>query len=129
MIRGKGNISEDVGGLAYGIEAVKIAGGIAAPRVVWGDAVIITAEEALGTRKERGPTAVDAARDWLEEFLADGPKEAKALKAAAEASHHTSYALNAAKNALGVVSAKAGFQAPYYWRLPGDHAANESEFG
>jgi hypothetical protein len=126
MVKGKNNIGRDPGGLAYSIEGVDIGGGINAPRIVWGEAVDVSADEALATPKGRPATgAVDAAADWLERLLADGPKPVKDVKAAADAACISEYAFRKAKARLGVVSARTGFQTEFYYSMPGD----DSEFG
>ncbi|MFK4447481.1 replicative DNA helicase [Caballeronia udeis] len=48
LARAKSNIAADTGGVAYGIEIVRIADGIVASQVVWGELIAGTAREILG---------------------------------------------------------------------------------
>ena len=118
MVKGKNNIGSDPGGLAYSIEGVDIGGGINAPRIVWGEPVDVSADEALGKPKGRPPSMVDDAVEWLEGFLAGGPQASKAVKEAAAKACFSKYALERAKALLGIVPQRDGFQGDYVWNLP-----------
>jgi hypothetical protein len=134
MLRGKGNISEDVGGLAYKIEGatVKDSKGrkIESSRIVWGDPVDVTAEDALTPKKGRPESGTGReAAEWLEDFLQEGPQPARVVKGAADDNGFSDYALRQAKSALGIVLQRGGFGGDVTWQLPGDAADELTEFG
>ena len=61
MVRAKGNLSPDPGGLAYRIETTTVGDGIVAPRIVWDGVVNLTAAQALASRG-RGQEAARGGR-------------------------------------------------------------------
>ncbi|MCC7146263.1 MAG: AAA family ATPase [Phycisphaeraceae bacterium] len=113
----KNNIALDQTGLAFtlapsGDQAV----------VAWEDGPIsATADDALGDGSQNGgdDALADACR-WLREFLLDGPKPAKDIKAAALADSITSRTLDRAKSELGVLASRMGFGegSRWVWGMP-----------
>jgi len=113
----KNNLGRDQNGFAYRLE------GEPTPHVEWEPVpVVISADEAVGERRHtRGPEP-DARRDaeaWLLDFLAAGPRPAREVYASASDDGHTRDTIRRAKAALGVQAAKAGYQGPWTWLLPG----------
>ena len=103
---------------------------ISTSRIVWGEPVDVSADDALSPKKGRpNSSAVAEATDWLEGFLQDGPQPSKVVKAAAEDNAFSKYALDEAKTALGIVPKREGFRGDYIWRLPAEADAGETEFG
>ncbi len=116
LLKGKLNIANDPGGLAYKIEGVKITPDITAPRIVWDGRTDITAEEALG--QEGGKqTAADRAMDFLFKLLSDGPIAVSAIKERAEAAGYSWRTIRRARAGLPVKSGKDGFNAGWQWSL------------
>lgn len=118
LLKGKCNIADDPGGLAYKIEGVNITPEITAPRVVWDGTTDITAEEALGQSGERKPTAAERAGDFLARLLSDGPVLASRIQELAEEAGYSWRTITRTKAELGIVSEKDGFDAGWQWRLP-----------
>jgi len=113
----KNNLGRDQNGFAYRLV------GEPTPHVEWEPVpVVISADEAVGERRHtRGPEP-DARRDaeaWLLDFLAAGPRPAREVYASASDDGHTRDTIRRAKAALGVQAAKAGYQGPWTWLLPG----------
>lgn len=121
LVRGKLNIAEDPGGLAYKIEGVTLPSGITAPRVVWDGRTDVTADEALAP--QRKPTAaLDAAETFLFDMLTEGPAEQPKIKERAEGEGHSWASVRRAKKNLGVVSKQIGKNL-WTWTLPEETAS------
>lgn len=120
--RAKSNIGPDGGGFGYHLDVVQVADGIETTMVRWGDALAGTARDLLAAAEQapdqgRGPggDALQACQTFLSKLLADGPKLAIEIKAAAEAECFSEATLRRAKAALGVESARRGGQ--WFWQL------------
>ena len=112
----KNNLASDCGGLAYEI------GGFAdsSPVVAWSsEPVTISADEALASENKRGPSgeALKEAGEWLEKFLASGPKPPNDVREAAQAHGISHGTLRRAFKAIGAKAVKDGFQGPWKWSL------------
>lgn len=116
MLPTKNNLATDQDGFAYRLE------GEPTPHVEWETTpVAMSADEAVGGRGSRGPEP-DARRDaeaWLTDYLAAGPRPAKALYIAASEDGHTKDTIRRAKATLGVQATKTGYQGAWVWLLPG----------
>ncbi|MFZ5483696.1 MAG: AAA family ATPase [Pseudomonadota bacterium] len=120
--RAKSNIGPDGGGFGYHLDVVQVADGIETTMVRWGDPLTGTARDLLAAAEQapdqgqghRGD-AIQACQAFLANLLADGPKLAIEIKAAAEAECFSDATLRRAKAALGVESARKGNQ--WYWQL------------
>lgn len=116
MLPAKNNLATDLDGFAYRLE------GEPTPHVEWETMpVAMSADEAVGGRRSRGPEP-DARRDaeaWLMDYLAAGPRPAKALYIAASEDGHTKDTIRRAKATLGVQATKTGYQGAWVWLLPG----------
>lgn len=116
MLAAKNNLATDLDGFAYRLE------GEPTPHVEWeAQPVAMSADEAVGGRASRGPEP-DARRDaeaWLMDYLASGPRPAKALYIAASEDGHTKDTIRRAKATLGVQATKTGYQGAWVWLLPG----------
>jgi putative DNA primase/helicase len=116
----KNNIGNDESGLAFSVESHSLPGGIETSRVSWeGEPVTITADEAMapqGDPEER--SALDDAKEFLNNLLADGPVSSKQLKGDAEGAGHSWQTIRRAQKALGIEAHKEGMKGPWLWRLP-----------
>ncbi|MGE3241920.1 MAG: AAA family ATPase [Pirellulales bacterium] len=124
----KNNMLSEVSGLAFTIEA-RGEGGAAV--VCWSDEVVTrSTDEVLAERPgwiDRSGQERRDAVEWLREFLATGPQEARAVRSAAEA-HGIGYATlrRAFREAGGVaVREGAGVPARWRWQLKVAEAAEE----
>jgi hypothetical protein len=59
---------------------------------------------------------------WLRAVLAGGPLPQPRIKADAEAAGYSWATVRRAKDRLGIVPAKTGFDGGWVWRLPGDRS-------
>lgn len=116
----KNNIGNDQSGLAFCVESHSLAGGIETSRVSWeGEPVAITADEAMspqGDPEER--SALDDAKEFLSNLLADGPVSSRIIKGDAEGAGHSWQTVRRAQKALGIEAQKEGMKGPWLWRLP-----------
>jgi putative DNA primase/helicase len=116
----KNNIGSDQTGLAFAVEGITLPGGIETSRVVWErEPVMTSAEEAFApdlNREDR--TAVDEAKEFLAELLADGPVSSKQIHKDAEGAGHSWSAIRRAQSALAVEAVKESMKGGWTWRLP-----------
>src|SRR5207245_2348380 len=112
----KQNLSADAGGgLAFRIEA---QGNV--PRLVWEPgAVAQTANDVLGNLDmQQDQSERREAREWLKDFLGDGPVAVKRIQGEAKAAGGWSWmTVRRAKDDLGVIASKSGYQGKWEWRL------------
>jgi hypothetical protein len=89
------------------------------PRVAWEETPTgASADDVLsGSRGGAAHGATAEAAAWLREHLADGPQEARTIKAAAKADGIDARTLERAKVRLGVIAGKAGMVTGWTWRL------------
>lgn len=115
----KNNIAPDTGGLGYRIEP---GGANGCPTVCWEpDPVHIAADDALaGDRGEGGDGALEEAKAWLRDALANGARPAKEVKQEAESDGIKPRTLDRAKKALGLISTREGYasEGRWVWSLP-----------
>jgi hypothetical protein len=118
----KGNLAAPADSLAYRLEAAAIGSDPPAPtvRLVWEGPTPHTAASLLAARHNaaRGPesTAVAEAQDFLREALADAPRSASDVEAAARERGVSHATLKRARKALGVVAWKLGPAEGGGWR-------------
>jgi len=117
----KNNLGPKAAGIGYRIQSGTSSKGIATSGICWDSLpVTITATEALRASSEgtrRGHTQAEAV-EFLEEELADGPKDAQGMKAKADDKGITSRTLARARAKLNIVAEKDGFSGGWQWRLP-----------
>jgi len=117
---GKNNLAKMPGGLNYSIVGVKIVDledeiGV----VAWSQGeVAITADDLLGEQVATTDALLDA-KEWLSDWLANGPKPGKETEEAASKAEIKPRTLRRAKRALDVRSFRSGFQGPTNWELAG----------
>lgn len=82
--------------------------------------VSVTADDALSAEPTADRSERDDAADWLQQLLADGPVESKAVRKLAGENGHTWTTVRRAKLELGIRARKQGFRdgAGWYWYLP-----------
>lgn len=115
----KNNIGPMAAGLGYWIVAHDLGNGIVSSGIEWDqEPVAVTANEALRASGAGAPGAVDEAKEFLEQFLADGPHTATEVREAAEANGIAKRTLARAKKELGVISEKGDFEGGWSWSLP-----------
>jgi hypothetical protein len=126
----KTNIGSKPLGLTYLVQKTWITAPetgeeIETSRICWGTQHIDeSADEALGDPTE--PTHKDEAIDFLRKILANGPVTVAAIEAEAQAARllgesqsiSQSKPFRSARNALGIVTEKAGLETGWVWMLP-----------
>jgi putative DNA primase/helicase len=123
----KNNLGKKAAGLGYHFEERTVSKGIAASHVSWDSSpVTVTADEAMRNDGADSRRRADA-KAFLLEYLQDGPAEADAIKAAAEREKFSARTLRRAREELGIVTRKAGFQGKWIWQLPDNVAWRRSQ--
>ena len=103
LVRAKGNLSPDPGGLAYRIETTTIGDGIVAPRIVWDGEVSLNAAQALAPPDDDKRPREEAV-EWLTGYLGDCARpSADAIKEASKVGIKER-TLERARRQLGVVA-------------------------
>ncbi len=110
----KQNLSASAGGLAFRIEAQNNV-----PRLAWEPgAVALAANEVLGNvDMQQDQSERREAKEWLQDFLTDGPVAVKKIQQEAKAAGLSWMTVRRAKEALPVVASKSGYQGKWEWRL------------
>ena len=90
-----------------------------------GDAKAILAEAEADPAGDGG--ASSEARDWLLDFLADGPRSVKELQAAARDAGQAWRTVKRVKRSLGVLARKSSMKGGWEWLLPGPEAEGGHE--
>jgi len=123
----KHNVTEQrIPAIAYQFEVIDVGDQIKAPRIVWGQPVDITADEALAaTSTARGQQSNVAT--FLLDILANGPVPKTIIEERATVRGFSKDQLDRAKKKMGVVSFKEKvLQGRSFWALP-QHVAREGE--
>jgi len=115
----KQNLSANVGGLAFHVETSG-----AAPRLAWeSGAVTLEVNDVLGNVEvQQDHNERREAKAWLQNLLADGPVVVKNIEQDAKAAGLSWMTVRRAKEALGVVTSKSGYQGKWVWRLGDAHS-------
>ena len=124
LLKGKKNIGRPVPGLVYKINERLIDNGkggtMGAPYVEWTGLVDKTADEALGEQTGNKAGKLEAAEDFLQLILIDGPLTDNEIRKKA-GQRHSSRTLRRAKDKLGIKSERIGGLAgggKWKWALP-----------
>lgn len=119
LLPGKSNLCRPAAGLAFRIDGEPA-------RLEWERAPVdLTADGvvgALASGDSGGRTERDDAADWLQAFLADGPRPAREVEHEAREAGYSLATLRRAKAAIGVLSRKPDFDGPWEWCLPSQDA-------
>jgi putative DNA primase/helicase len=114
----KQNLSASADGLAFRIETQNNV-----PRLAWEPgAVTLDANEVLGNvDMQQDQSERREAKEWLKDFLADGPVAVKKIQGEAKAAGLSWMTIRRAKEALLVVASKSAYQGGWQWRLKDAH--------
>jgi hypothetical protein len=115
LTRAKMNLARGSASAAFQIEEAVIENGIRVPRLTHIGESDARAEDVTADQVTRTQTA--AAMHFLRDQLADGPQEAEAVKAAADAADITSKCLRIARERLVHSYRPGGNHGPYAWEL------------
>jgi hypothetical protein len=117
----KNNLAHLGPALGYCLESSDPTNLDAADRVRWLGVSELTAGQLLGpaaSEKERGE--VEKAMVFLAELLEDGEMPVKELYKERDQADFSRWSFRAAKDRLGILARKDGFQGQWHWRLPTD---------
>jgi putative DNA primase/helicase len=120
LVRAKSNIGPDTGGFEYQLFGAPVPGCSSnVPRVDWGQILEGSARELMAIEKldDQSPRT-DAAKEFLQDILKDGPIPQKDVRGAADAHGHAWATVRLAKENLKVVATKTGLQGGWAWKLP-----------
>ena len=125
--RTKSNIGLDDGGFEYDLQQKEVKQGIFTSYATWGAAVEGTASELLAEpdhreKGENGCSAIEAAKQFLCEVLANGEMAQKEIEADAKAEGHSMRTVNRAKKELNISSRKSILDKRWYWKLHTNNA-------
>ena len=118
----KNNLGPLHKGHGYSVIAKNLDSGIVAPRIIWDDAPVdVTASEAIfaANQASRPERKIEAAKDFLREALASGPKAAKEIEEEARRAGLSWATVRRAKDELGYRSEKVGVTGGWEWRSAG----------
>ena len=127
VCRAKSNIGIDTGGFEYDLQQREVDTGIFSSYALWGDAVEGSARELLAEPDNRetgenGNSALDDAKDFLWELLADGEMAQKEIEADAKGASHSWRTVERAKKELNIRSSKSKLDNRWYWKLENNSA-------
>jgi KaiC/GvpD/RAD55 family RecA-like ATPase len=125
MLLLKSNIGPDPGGLAF-----RIKDGGSGLRVEWqAGSINIRLEDALRSSGPARESALDDAKQWLRDELANGPRPATEVKQAAKNAAVSIATLRRAVKALSIKPNHEGFgpEGKWMWSLPKDAQVSQQE--
>lgn len=125
----KNNIGNDESGLAFSVESHSLPKNIETSRVSWElEPVLITADEAVAPQGDpEDRSALDNAKEFLCNLLADGPVSSKQIELDAEGAGYAWRTIQRAKNVLGIIARKGGMKEGWLWQLPAKNANDQEE--
>lgn len=132
LLRAKSNIGPDDGGFGYDFEQAELesAPDIFASHVIWGDAVEGAARDLLAVAETVNDSgdgrALGEAKQFLSDFLSDGPQPVRVIRSEANDAGHSWATLRRAKTDLGVIPKKTGVKEGWEWSLP-PRCSNKAE--
>ena len=120
--RAKSNIGIDEGGFEYDLHQKEVSKGIFTSYVSFSDAIEGSARELLAEPDNRfggsdGGSAVDDAKAFLIELLADGEMASKSIENEAKEAGISKASLRRAKDLLKIKVSKSKLDGRWYWRL------------
>lgn len=121
VCRAKSNIGPDTGGFAYSLDQMEVTPGIFSSYSLWGSALEGSARELLAERDQcegADKSALDSAKDFLYELLANGELPQQSIQDEAKGAGHAWATTRRAKTMLNVVSSKSVLDKRWYWKLP-----------
>jgi putative DNA primase/helicase len=117
----KNNLSLIANGIGYRIEGAISSAGVHASRVAWDSSpVTLTANEAMAAATQGAGRGEDRrkAEEWLAGYLENTPMPATKIREAARENGIADRTLDRAKQQLGVIAEKRGYENGWTWRLP-----------
>jgi len=130
--RAKSNIGKDDGGYEYELVQKEVQPEIFSSYADWGGAIEGSARELLAEPDNRetgenGNSAIDDAKDFLCELLADGELSQKQIQDDAKGASHSWRTVERAKKELNIRSSKSKLDNRWYWRLEINPAKDDQD--
>jgi len=116
MLPGKMNLAAEQLGIAYTLSPKRDVA-----VVEWGEAVSISADAVLEQEGADRRSELSEVMEWLRERLSAGPVAQREIKRDAVKEGYSWATVRRAKDALGVITEKSGYQGPSQWRLRDAH--------
>jgi putative DNA primase/helicase len=116
----KNNIGPKARGQGYFIRTKYVTNNIEAPCILWDDAPVdVNADQAIAAASSaiKDGGALNDAKEFLRDLLANGPVDAKEGEEAGRANGISVRTLDRARKDLGVKSDKTGYQGRWQWTL------------
>ena len=128
VCRAKSNIGIDSGRFEYDLQQEEVKAGIFSSYASWGNAIEGSARDLLAEpdkreQGENGNSALEEAKEFLLEFLADGELSQKQIEADAKGAGHSWRTVQRAKKALNIHSTKSKLDNRWYWKLNSNTAS------
>lgn len=123
ICRAKSNIGLDDGGFEYDLQQKEVKAGIFSSYALWGDAIEGSAKDLIAEPDNRetgenGNSALDDAKDFLCELLAENEMAQKDIETESKGAGHSIASIRRAKTALKIKSSKSKVDNRWYWNLP-----------
>ena len=123
ICRVKSNIGQDDGGFEYSLEQKEVRADLFASYALWGyplegSAHSILTESAYGSHDEHAKSALDSAKDFLLDILANGELASMQIQEDAKNAGHSMATVRRAKSVLNIISSKSKLNNDWYWKLP-----------
>lgn len=130
VCRAKSNIGMDTGGFEYDLQEKEVDAGIFSSYALWGEAVKGSALELLAEPDDRetgenGSSALEEAKQFLQELLTDGELSQKQIEVDAKGAGLAMRTIHRAKKALNIRSKKSVLDKSWYWSIPGNIAKDD----
>jgi len=125
----KNNLSNYSGGISFTVESHKLHNGIEISKVVWGDeSVKITADEVLAYyERTEFQHKKELRTKWIQEELADGPKNAAEVEKKALTQGITKKQFRNLRKGMGIESNKTAFKGGWEISSPDSKNIQEAE--
>jgi putative DNA primase/helicase len=132
VCRAKSNIGIDTGGFEYDLQQKEVDAGIFSSYALWGDSVDGSALELLAEpdnreTSENANSALDEAKEFLHELLADGDMAFKDIESEAKGAGLAMRTIQRAKKALNIRSTKSLLDKRWYWKITSNIAKDEQD--
>jgi DNA polymerase len=122
----KNNVSRLMPAIAYRIVAERPDDPQSISKVVWEDTITISADEAIAAATPKKDKDQHGAKPFLLDMLANGPVPKSIIDERAKVRGFTPDQLRRARESMGVVTFKGGFEGGWLWSLP-QHAPKDAK--
>lgn len=123
ICRAKSNIGLDGDGFIYELEEKEVQAGIKSSYVLWGEVLQGSARQLLAEPEQNASgdnskSALEDAKKFLLEILADGELAQKEIEDGTKGAGYSYATVKRAKSALNIIASKSKMDKRWYWKLP-----------